>query len=100
MTEMADLDRGSAPAPTPTTSTRIRRHEKSGYRALPHAPAQHRARGPDTGRSVDGGRRTVAYWIYEPVQVTAETRTILVMHGFRGDHHGLLRVADQLPGCG
>ena len=45
---------------------------------------------------LDGG--TVAYWTYEPVQVTPETRTILVIHGFRGDHHGLLRVADQLPG--
>jgi pimeloyl-ACP methyl ester carboxylesterase len=44
---------------------------------------------------VDGGR--VAYWIYEPVHVTPGTRTILVIHGFRGDHHGLLRVADQLP---
>jgi pimeloyl-ACP methyl ester carboxylesterase len=40
---------------------------------------------------------SVAYWTYEPVRVTAETRTILVIHGFRGDHHGLLRVADQLP---
>ena len=39
----------------------------------------------------------VAYWSYEPVRVTPETRTILVVHGFRGDHHGLLRVADQLP---
>jgi pimeloyl-ACP methyl ester carboxylesterase len=42
-----------------------------------------------------GGK--VAYWTYEPVQETPETRTILVVHGFRGDHHGLLRVADQLP---
>ncbi|MGY2746424.1 alpha/beta fold hydrolase [Arthrobacter sp. UYCu723] len=40
----------------------------------------------------------VAYWTYEPVRVTPETRTVLVIHGFRGDHHGLLRVADQLPG--
>lgn len=39
----------------------------------------------------------VAYWSYEPVKVTPQTRTILVVHGFRGDHHGLLRVADQLP---
>ncbi|MEO3933376.1 alpha/beta hydrolase [Micrococcaceae bacterium Sec7.4] len=44
---------------------------------------------------LDGTR--AAYWSYEPVQVTPETRTILVVHGFRGDHHGLLRVADQLP---
>jgi pimeloyl-ACP methyl ester carboxylesterase len=43
---------------------------------------------------VDGTR--IAYWVYEPVRVTPETRTILVVHGFRGDHHGLLRVADQL----
>ncbi|MCT9867894.1 alpha/beta fold hydrolase [Paenarthrobacter aurescens] len=44
---------------------------------------------------VDGSN--VAYWTYEPVTVTPLTRTILVIHGFRGDHHGLLRVADQLP---
>ncbi|WP_160665703.1 alpha/beta fold hydrolase [Pseudarthrobacter sp. ATCC 49987] len=44
---------------------------------------------------LDGTR--AAYWSYEPVPVTPETRTILVVHGFRGDHHGLLRVADQLP---
>ncbi len=46
---------------------------------------------------MDGSK--VAYWTYEPVTVTPLTRTILVIHGFRGgDHHGLLRVADQLPG--
>lgn len=45
--------------------------------------------------TLDGGN--VAFWTYEPVETTAETRTILVVHGFRGDHHGLLRVADQLP---
>ena len=45
--------------------------------------------------TIDGG--TVAYWTYEPLQETPETRTILVVHGFRGDHHGLLRVADHLP---
>lgn len=44
---------------------------------------------------LDGG--SVAYWSYEPVRATPGTRTILVIHGFRGDHHGLLRVADQLP---
>jgi pimeloyl-ACP methyl ester carboxylesterase len=43
---------------------------------------------------VDGAR--AAYWVYEPAEVTPETRTILVVHGFRGDHHGLLRVADRL----
>ncbi|WP_024816812.1 alpha/beta fold hydrolase [Arthrobacter sp. 31Y] len=43
---------------------------------------------------VDGSN--IAYWTYEPVSATPATRTILVIHGFRGDHHGLLRVADQL----
>ncbi|MDV8148342.1 alpha/beta hydrolase [Arthrobacter sp. B10-11] len=47
--------------------------------------------------SVDLHGCNVDYWVYEPLSVTAETRTILVIHGFRGDHHGLLRVADQLP---
>ncbi|MGN7200179.1 alpha/beta fold hydrolase [Arthrobacter sp. SAFR-044] len=45
--------------------------------------------------TLDGG--TVAFWTYEPVQENPDARTILVVHGFRGDHHGLLRVADQLP---
>lgn len=40
---------------------------------------------------------TVAYWTYEAAQAAQNTRTILVIHGFRGDHHGLLRVADLLP---
>jgi pimeloyl-ACP methyl ester carboxylesterase len=50
-----------------------------------------------TASDVDLRGSRVAYWTYEPVQTTPETRTILVIHGFRGDHHGLLRVADQLP---
>jgi pimeloyl-ACP methyl ester carboxylesterase len=53
------------------------------------------ARTHAAGVELDG--TSVAYWTYEPVRVTPETRTILVIHGFRGDHHGLLRVADQLP---
>ncbi|MFE4079425.1 alpha/beta fold hydrolase [Paenarthrobacter sp. YIM B13468] len=44
---------------------------------------------------VDGSN--VAYWTYEPIKPTQDARTILVIHGFRGDHHGLLRVADLLP---
>lgn len=48
-----------------------------------------------TGLELNGS--PVAYWTYEPVQATPDTRTVLVIHGFRGDHHGLLRVADQLP---
>ncbi|HEV7169039.1 MAG TPA: alpha/beta hydrolase [Micrococcaceae bacterium] len=40
---------------------------------------------------------SVEYWDYAPVQTTAQTRTILVVHGFRGDHHGLERVVEALP---
>ena len=47
--------------------------------------------------SVDLPGGNVDYWVYEPVHATPETRTILVIHGFRGDHHGLLRIADRLP---
>lgn len=47
--------------------------------------------------TMDLEEATVAYWTYEPEQASPDTRTILVIHGFRGDHHGLLRVADLLP---
>lgn len=50
-----------------------------------------------TAATVELDGATVAYWTCEPQQATPDTRTILVIHGFRGDHHGLLRVADQLP---
>lgn len=50
-----------------------------------------------TASTLDLDGASVAYWTYEPVQVQPGTRTILVIHGFRGDHHGLLRVADELP---
>jgi pimeloyl-ACP methyl ester carboxylesterase len=53
--------------------------------------------GRTSAAEVDLGDCRVAYWTCEPVRVTPGTRTILVIHGFRGDHHGLLRVADQLP---
>lgn len=39
----------------------------------------------------------VQYWDYAPVQPTPQTRSILVVHGFRGDHHGLERVVEALP---
>ncbi|MGG5174265.1 alpha/beta fold hydrolase [Pseudarthrobacter sp. J1763] len=44
----------------------------------------------------------VAYWEYSPVVTDSSPesfvpKTILVIHGFRGDHHGLERVVDALP---
>ncbi|WP_081709965.1 alpha/beta fold hydrolase [Arthrobacter sp. 35W] len=40
---------------------------------------------------------TAHYWEYAPASMTEATRTILVVHGFRGDHHGLERVVEELP---
>lgn len=39
----------------------------------------------------------VHYWDYAPEQWTPQTRTIVMVHGFRGDHHGLERVVELLP---
>lgn len=37
--------------------------------------------------------RDVAYWEYN----AGKTPTLLLIHGFRGTHHGLLKIAEQLP---
>ena len=50
-----------------------------------------------TASTVELDGTKVAFWTYDPQETGPDTRTILVIHGFRGDHHGLLRVADQLP---
>ena len=46
-------------------------------------------------KSAEAGGTRTAYWEYGPEG--AET-TILAVHGFRGDHHGLEPVVAQLPG--
>ncbi|MDN5667598.1 MAG: alpha/beta hydrolase [Renibacterium salmoninarum] len=48
--------------------------------------------------TVDVGGSPVYYWEYPAIPGSAETRTMLVVHGFRGDHHGLERVVEALPG--
>ncbi|MCY0903757.1 alpha/beta hydrolase [Arthrobacter sp. H14-L1] len=46
----------------------------------------------------------IDYWQYSAASVDTQLstapapRTLLVVHGFRGDHHGLERVVEQLPG--
>lgn len=40
----------------------------------------------------------VHYWEYAAVSPSPTTRTIVMVHGFRGDHHGLERVVELLPG--
>ncbi|WP_425279194.1 alpha/beta fold hydrolase [Arthrobacter nanjingensis] len=65
---------------------------------------------PDTGGFISSGLQTresrhevelpdghVAYWDHAPAEPGPSTRTILVIHGFRGDHHGLLRLVDLMP---
>lgn len=49
--------------------------------------------------TVEFESRPVYYWQYEPVDTSAATRTIVMVHGFRGDHHGLERVVELLPDC-
>lgn len=39
----------------------------------------------------------VHYWQYEASESAAPARTIVMVHGFRGDHHGLERVVELLP---
>lgn len=41
----------------------------------------------------------VHYWDYAPLtnEAPEDQRAMLVVHGFRGDHHGLERVVEQLP---
>ncbi|WP_442214903.1 alpha/beta fold hydrolase [Specibacter sp. RAF43] len=49
------------------------------------------------GHTVSVGGVVVRYWDYAPVEWTPQTRTIVMVHGFRGDHHGLERVVELLP---
>lgn len=47
--------------------------------------------------TVDVGGLPIHYWDYPAVATAVEPRTMLVVHGFRGDHHGLERVVEALP---
>jgi pimeloyl-ACP methyl ester carboxylesterase len=50
---------------------------------------------PVERREVQVSAGTTAYWLYGPAD--AET-TVIAVHGFRGEHHGLEPVVAQLPG--
>lgn len=47
---------------------------------------------------VDVAGNDVHYWEYAAVGGSPTARTIVMVHGFRGDHHGLERVVELLPG--
>ena len=49
---------------------------------------------PVDRREVEVDGSTTAYWVYGPAD--AET-TIVAVHGFRGEHHGLEPVVAHLP---
>ncbi len=41
---------------------------------------------------------TAAYWVYGPASDVPEVPTIVAVHGFRGEHHGLESIIAYLPG--
>lgn len=59
----------------------------------------------ETAHSIDVDGTMVHYWEYRPVEkrgsalasTSVGPRTIVMVHGFRGDHHGLERVVELLP---
>ncbi len=60
--------------------------------ANPYAPQL--AAIPVERREVEVLGATTAYWVYGPADAA---HTILAVHGFRGEHHGLEPVVAQLP---
>lgn len=40
---------------------------------------------------------TVRYWDYSPADPEQSYPTVLMVHGFRGDHHGLLKIVEAMP---
>lgn len=49
---------------------------------------------PTLPLQVDVAGVSTAYWVYEPA---GATRTIVMIHGFRGDHHGLEPLVAEMP---
>lgn len=52
----------------------------------------------ESAHILDVSGTPVHYWEYSPdSDVSADCRTLVMVHGFRGDHHGLERVVELLP---
>ena len=49
---------------------------------------------PVERREIEVGGSTTAYWVYGPADAES---TIIAVHGFRGEHHGLEPVVAHLP---
>jgi Predicted hydrolases or acyltransferases (alpha/beta hydrolase superfamily) len=68
--------------------------------ATPHVPSPYRealARIPVSTSTIDVLGSSTRYWEYGP-ESAAGIPTLVLVHGFRGDHHGLEPVVAQLPG--
>ncbi|HET8928708.1 MAG TPA: alpha/beta hydrolase [Microbacterium sp.] len=61
----------------------------------PHPYAERLAEVPVERREADVLGGSTAYWVYGPADATT---TVLAVHGFRGEHHGLEPVVAHLPG--
>lgn len=66
--------------------------------AAPGSPIAVDLAGRESAHILDVSGTPVHYWEYSPVSgVSTDSRTIVMVHGFRGDHHGLERVVELLP---
>ena len=72
----------------------VPRHNRS---TPPGSPIAVELSGRMSQRNVHVAGTAVQCWDYSPAEVSAATRTIVMVHGFRGDHHGLERVVELLP---
>ncbi|MCU1441473.1 MAG: alpha/beta hydrolase [Rhodoglobus sp.] len=62
--------------------------------SIPSPYAELLARIPVESRSIEVLGSTTKYWVYGPVDAAV---TIVIAHGYRGEHHGLEPVIAQLP---
>lgn len=53
---------------------------------------------PAQRHAVQIGGSTTAYWVYGPAIDIPDVPTIVAVHGFRGEHHGLEPIIAYLPG--
>src|SRR5690606_19619659 len=77
----------------PTESRRARPYNQGVPAPLPHADLLAAADVREHTVEVLGSR--TRYWEYGPADAP---RTIVAVHGYRGDHHGLEPVVVRLPG--
>lgn len=59
------------------------------------SPVRLERQGSVVAFTVDGTQQRC--WDYPPVEGSADLPAVFMVHGFRGDHHGLLRLVEALP---